>query len=143
MTEGQAIEALSAAFVAGWEAAEPAVPFALDNELVTLPTSGSFAAFNTLFTTSQQMTQGAPSTRRVRRQGWIQVKIWTPAGDRSQTAAGLAGTCRDIFELKTFDGPIFGEEPITVQSGWYAPVSNDGRWYIVLSRFPFWFAETR
>jgi hypothetical protein len=78
VTEAQARELIAATFAAAWPVATDGVPFSLDNEAE--PTSDTFASCTVTMTTSTTTTQGARGTRRERTNGWIQVKIWTPAG---------------------------------------------------------------
>lgn len=139
MTETQMRELVSAAFIAGWTAAQPEVPFALEDE--PLPTSDEFALLTIVPTTGGQMTQGRPGTRRVQRKIWIQVKLWSPAGAGAQRITQLGDDAQDIFELKSFPSPNAGDEPLTVQAatgikrGGTAD-ATDGRWTMLVVRLP-------
>lgn len=143
VTEAQARELISATFATAWVNAQPDVPLAVDNEVIALPDAGNFAALSIMLTTSSQMTQGGPGTRRVRRNGWAQAKLWVPAGTRTAGAGGLADTVRDILESKSFDSPITGDEALTTLGSNSTPPSEDGRWYTMVVRVPFWYAETK
>lgn len=143
MTEAQARELLSATFATAWADAQPDVPLAVDNEVIALPDSGNFAALSIMLTTSSQMTHGGPGTRRVRRYGWAQVKLWVPAGTRTAGAGGLADSVRDILEARSFASPIAGDEALITLGASSTPPSEDGRWYTMVVRVPFWYAETK
>ena len=143
MTEAQARELISATFATAWSAAQPSVPLAIDNETISLPDTGNFAALSIALTTSSQMTQGGPGTRRFRRDGWALVKLWAPAGTRTAGASDMADTVRAVLEGKSFVSPIAGDEALTTLGSNATPPSNDERWYITVVRVPFWYAETK
>lgn len=134
-------ELVSATFATGWASAQPSVPLDLENE--ALPSSDTFAALTITLTTSAQMTQGARKTRRVRRNGYVQVKLWTPADTGAAGGAGLADTVRTVLEMVELPSPLAGDEPVTTQAGNTSPIGIDGRWYMTLVRIPFWYAETK
>lgn len=147
MTEAQMRELVSAAFIAGWPTASGSVPFALENEGAAIPPSGSdfFAYLTVTPTSSQQRTTGKVGNRKVRRDAWIQVKLWGPA-DRG--AAGIAGLCdaaRKVLEMVSLPSPIAGDDPVTTQAAMAGPGQGtiDGRWYLGLVRIPAWFRETK
>jgi hypothetical protein len=152
VTEAQARELISATFAAAWPTVSGDAPFALDNEV--LPSSDTFALCTVMLTTSGTTTQGAPRTRRERTTGWIQVKLWTPAGvgvTRSQDdiAAGvtprateLAEAVKAIFRLKDLPAPVAGQEPLRTGSPVTLTIGTDGRWFLQLVRTPFWYVET-
>lgn len=133
-------EAVTAAFITGWGATSP---LAIDNEPEDMPSSGNFAALTITTTTSQQRTQGAPGTRRVKRNAWATVKLWVPAGERTAGMAVLVQLVRSLLEMVDIASPIAGEEAITTLAASGLPVGTDGRWYIELVRVPFWYAETK
>lgn len=148
MTEPDAIEAISAAFTTGWPALQPSVPFALENELGSIasipPTDAtSFALLTITMTTSMQLTSGEVGARFVGRNGWIQVKLWTPAGDRSAAARALAKSASDLLEMQNIPGPDPADETIDTQTASTMTVGNDGRWYMLLVRVPFTFFEMK
>ena len=140
MTEAQAIELISAIFAAAWPAEAPGVPLALENE--ALPSADRFAMLVVTLTTSQQTTQGARRSRRVQRNGWIQVKTWSPANEGRAGAAELADAVRRIFELVDLPSPIAGDEPVRTFAGVTQTIGTDGRWYTQVVRVPFWYVET-
>jgi len=96
-----------------------------------------------MLTTSGQMTQGAPGNRRVRRDGWIQVKLWAPADTGASSAAGMADSIRRMLEMVELASPVSGDEPVTTAAGATQPVGVDGRWYVTLVRIPFYYVETK
>jgi hypothetical protein len=145
VTEAQMRELVSSTFATGWRTAQPGVDFALENEGRKLPPSvaGSFALQTTMLTTSGQMTQGAPGSRRVRRDGWIQVKLWAPADTGASGAAGMADAVRVMLEMVELASPVAGDEPVTTGAGSTQPVGVDGKWYLTLVRIPLYFVETK
>lgn len=137
-------ELVSATFVAGWREAQPDVDFALENELGRLPPTGlaRFALLTIIMTTAGATTQGARGTRRVQRNGVIQVKLWSPPDTGAAGAAALADSVREILEM--IDMPLAaGTEPVTTQAAATMPIGEDGAWYMTLVRVPFWYVETK
>ena len=134
-------ELVSTTFANGWLAAEPLVPLALENE--TLPSSDSFALLTIQLTTSLQMTQGAPSTRRVQRNGWISVKLWGPANAGAMGVALLADRARTLLEMVDMPSPVTGDEPVTTLAGVTRPAGTDSRWYMCVVQVPFWYSQTK
>jgi hypothetical protein len=143
VTEAEMREVISAAFVTGWTAAQPSVQFALENELGKLPPVGqeNFALLTVAMTSSGQRTKGARGNRRVERQGWAQVKLWTPCDTGAGGAAALAGSVRAILEMVSISGP--GSEPVVTQAAVTQPGGTDGRWYMSLVRIPLSYTETK
>ncbi|HEU4727686.1 MAG TPA: hypothetical protein VFT22_07350 [Kofleriaceae bacterium] len=132
-------ELVSSTFLTAWTAQAPTVPLVLENEV--LPSSDRFALLTIVPTTSEQTTQGRVGTRRVRRNGWIQVKLWTPANGGSRELAQLGGIAGAILELSSFPSPVAGDEPVTTLAAQSGAGGTDGRWYMGLVRVPFWYAE--
>ncbi len=89
------------------------------------------------------MSQGRIGTRRVRRDGWITVKLWVPADTGTHGPAGLDDDVRRILEMVRLPSPIGGDEALTTFAANMLPVGVDGRWYMSLVRVPFWYAETK
>lgn len=146
MTEAEAIKALSLAFTTGWALAQPAVPFAIgneDGELPTIPpaTADRFAYFQVITTTSDNATGGEVGQRLVERRGWVQVKLWVPAGERTEGIGVLIETVRTIFEMQNIAGP--GSETIDVFAMSTDTIGTDGRWYMKLARAPYRVYETK
>jgi hypothetical protein len=116
-------------------------------------TSDAYAFLTVTPTTSQQMTQGRKDTRRVRRNGWITVKLCTPPNigtgrplvpdDRGPRDAELADTAVAILEMVDMPSPAPGDEPVTTLAANRQPIGTDGRWYMSLVRVPFWYVETK
>lgn len=136
-------ELVSATFATQWPIVAPGVPFALEDEPATIP--DEFALLSVVPTTGQQMTMGRAGTRRVRRNVWIQVKLWATAGQGVARISALGDAAQRIFELQSFAGPGLGD-PLTVQaatgikrSG--SADSTDGRWTMLLVRMPAWYSE--
>jgi hypothetical protein len=133
-------ELISATFTAAWESAHPDVPLIIENE--ALP-SGDFQILLTIVpTTSQQATMARPGERRVRRNGYAQVKLWVPAGAATLVASTLGDEAQAILELKQLPSPVASDEPITFlpSSAGGAGAVTDGRWYMTLVRIPmYWF----
>lgn len=77
VTEAQMREVVSSTFDTAWRAVHPTVPLVLDNEARSSETE--FAILVITPTTSQQMTTGRVGTRRVRRNGWLQVQVYADA----------------------------------------------------------------
>lgn len=132
-------ELVSSTFAAAWATAAPGVPLVLENEGIP---SGDIQALLTIeLTTSQQMTHGTRGARRTQRNGWIQVKLWSPANAGVAGAAALGDAVREILEMVSLPSPIAGDEPVTTQAANSGPSGTDGRWYMTLVRIPFWFVE--
>lgn len=142
MTEAQANEVITAAFVTGWPAASGNVPFVTDNFAITLPASGFFAALTITPTTTAQLTSGEADTRLVDRSGWITVKLWGPAGAGTAGTDALVEAVRGLFEMKNL-ARVGDSETIDTGTTTKTPIGTDGRWYMVLARTPFTFYETK
>lgn len=129
-------ELISSTFAAAWATAQPTVPLILENEAI--PTGDTQALLTIVPTTSRQVTQGRTGARRVQRQGWIQVKLWTLANAGTATMAGLADAVGDVIEMIEIPDPT-GGEPIVTQAAAPGPSGNssDGRWFMGTVRVPF------
>lgn len=129
-------ELVSATFLAGWEAARPAIPAVLEDD--QLPAADTFVQLTITPTTSSQQTAGRRATRRVERQGWAVVKMWVPAlSGAASVAADLVGTVRAILELVDLPSPIAGDDSLSTAASNQQSVGTDGRWYMLLVRTPF------
>lgn len=133
--------AIATAFVTGWSAAAPDVPFALRNE--ALPSSDTFALLTVTMTTGGQLTSGGVGERFVGRNGWIVVKLWTPTNQGTARMDALIELVKGVFEMKNIPGPVASDEAIdtgvtTPQDG-----GEDGRWFMMLARTPFVVYETK
>lgn len=135
-------ELVSSTFVAAWATAAPGVPLALENE--ALPSANTFALLTITPTNSQQMTHGRVGQRKVRRNGWIQVKLWGPANVGAHGLTALSDAALGILEMVAFPPPIPGDDPVTTMaaSGGGGGLSTDGRWFMYVNRVPFWYRET-
>jgi Bacteriophage related domain of unknown function len=139
MTEVEARTVLARAFRDGWSAAQPAVPFSLENDFDV--SSDRFAALTIRLTTSYQMTAGRPGTRRVRHDGWVLVKLWVPAGEGTLSTATLAESVRQIFQCAEIYADS-GGEPVTTMASSSGANAVDGRWFMQVIQTPFWYVET-
>lgn len=138
MTEAQAIELIESTFATGWAAAQPAIPFVLEND--PLPTSDAFVQLTTAFTTSNNTTQGPAGTQRVQNNGWVVVKTWTPAGTGRALAAQLAGSVRSVFRAPMIS-PVPNDEAINAQPGATVTIGTEGRFFMQMIRLPFWYTD--
>lgn len=136
-------EVVSAAFVDGWTAAAPGVPYALENEVLALPESGNYATLTVTTTTSAQLTTGGPGTRKVQRNGWLVVKLWEAANTGGLGLSVLIDKVRSVFEMKNFASPVSGDQSLTTFATNGEPGGTDGRWAMALARTPFWYTETK
>lgn len=149
MTEPQACEAITKAFVT-WAAAQssPGLSYAVENELGALPTippatSSRFALLTITPTTSDQLTSGEVGARFVGRNGWIQIKLWVPSGERTAGIGALESSARTAMEMQNIIGPVATDETIDTRAGYVQTVGNDGRWYMQVLRIPYTFFETK
>lgn len=136
-------ELIASTFVAAWQAAQPTIPLVLDNE--ALPTSDTFVSLTITPTTSQQMTHGRTGRRKVRRNGWLQVKLWGPV---NQGAAGLtviSDVAQGILEMVSLPSPVPGDDPVTTLAANAGPggADTDGKFYMQVLRVPFWYVEEK
>lgn len=148
MTEPQALEAIAKRFVASWPTVSGDVPFAVENktgELPTIPpaTADQFAQLEVIMTTSDQLTSGEVGSRFMGRNGWIQVKLWSPGGEGTGRSDALAEAARQIFEATDIAGPNPSDEPVNTFTTSTQPGGMDGRWLVRLSRTSFTFYETK
>lgn len=141
MTEGQMREVVSAAFVSGWTTAQPSIPLALENE--ALPSADSFVMLTIVTSNSQQATMGRTGTRRVKRQGYVQLKLWGPKDQGVAGITALADAAQGILEMKSLPSPLAEDDPVTFLASQNGGNTTDGRWFMILTRLPFWYSETR
>lgn len=143
MTESQMRELVASTFTAAWTAAQPDVPLALDNE--ALPTADTFISLTITPTTGAQVTHGRTGTRRFRRNGWLQVKLWGPANQGAAGLTALADAAQGILEAVSLPSPVAGDDPVTTLAANAGPggASTDGRWWMQVVRVPFWYRETK
>lgn len=136
-------ELVMSTFAAAWAVQAPGVPLALENE--ALPTSGTFAMLTINPTVSAQMTMGRAPFRRVKRQAWIQVKLWGPTDIGSASLAALGDVVHGILEMTSLPSPLPEDDPVTILAAQAGPsgASTDGRFYQALVRLPMWYSETR
>lgn len=143
MTEPEMRELVMSVFATAWAVQAPGVPLALENE--ALPTSNTFALLTIQPTTSAQITMNRPGARRVKRSGWLQVKLWGPVNAGSAGLSALGDVAQGILELQSFPSPVPEDDPVTTyaaQAG-AGGASTDGRFYMALVRVPFYWLETR
>lgn len=144
MTEPQMRELVMGTFAAAWSVQAPSVPLVLENE--AFPSGFTSLCMLTVTpTVSTQMTMGRAPFRRIRRQGWIQAKLWAPPDVGSRDLAALGDIVQDILEFRSLPSPLPEDDPITIlgaQAG-ASGASTDGKFYLALVRLPFWYTETR
>ena len=141
MTEPQMRELISATFAAAWAGAAAGVPLVLENE--AMPSGDTFAQLTITPTTSTQATHGRVGRRKVRRRGWIQVKLWGPTNAGAAGLTALGDVAQGILEMVALPSPIAGADPVTTMAANAGPSGEDGRWYMNVLRFPFWYTETK
>lgn len=141
MTELDALELISSTFVTAWTTAQPTVPFALRNE--ALPTADSFVLCTAMITSGKMTTQGPRGTRRIERNGWVQIKTWVLAGGGAAPSARLADAARQIFEGADLPPPTQNDETINFGAALTTDPVTDGRWEMQVVRVPFRLAQRR
>ncbi|HET9893236.1 MAG TPA: hypothetical protein VFQ42_22350 [Mycobacterium sp.] len=134
-------EVVSAAFVTGWRAQRPDVPVWLENE--AQPTADAYVSLTITPTTSRQMTLGRAGTRRVQRQVYLQVKIWSAKDAGSVPLAALGDVAQGILEMKSFGGSASDEPVITQLAQAVLGKATEHRWSIAIMRIPAWYSETK
>ena len=143
MTESQAVEAISEAFAAGWTAAQPSIPYALDNE--AMPSADSFVSFSIRHGASTQITQGPPGQRRWKRTLTIYTRIFVPVDQGRAAASALVGVVRTLLEGVSLGGTSSsGGEPVTMLATAdreMGPV--DSRWFAIACVTSGYYFETR
>lgn len=142
MTEAQAVELITATFVAQWPALAPFTPYALENRTLK-PDTATFAHLSVVSTEAGggQLTSGEAGTRLVGRGGWIVVKLWSPAGEGVLGARTLVETVRAVFEMKTLTSG--GGDGVDTQATVPQVIGTEGRWFMMLARTPFTVYETK
>lgn len=133
MTEAQAVEAMTQAFITGWGAAQPSVPYTLDNELGA--TSGEWVRFSITHTTRSQSTMGPSGARRFETRGFMFVQIFTDVNVGRKRVAELADSVRTVLDSKSIS--VSGEEPITTREAATRESPTDGRWSMSTVTVPF------
>lgn len=131
-------------FAAAWATQAPDVPLVLENE--AFPEGFDKLCLLTIIpTVSTQSTMGRAPFRRVRRQGWIQCKLWSPVNVGSAALSALGDVAQGILELKSLPSPLPEDDPITILAaqGGASGADTDGRWYQALVRMPFTYSETK
>jgi|SRR5882672_4818874 len=142
MTESQMRQLVMGTFAAGWRAARPDVPLWLENE--AQPTADLFVRLIITPTTSQQTTMGQVGNRRVRRNLWLQVKMWAAQDVGSVQLADLGDAAQKLLEQKSFPSPVVPDEPVTTYTAQsQGSPSVQGRWMMSLMRIPAWYAEMK
>jgi hypothetical protein len=147
MTEAQMRELVSATFATGWPAIAPTVPFSLESEGAAIPPPDSefFAYLSIQPTSSVQLTTGKRGVRKVRRNLWIQVKLWGPADQGSAAIAELSDKVADLLEMVSLTSPTAGDDPVVTQAAQSGPsgADTDGRWFMSVTRIPGWYMEVK
>lgn len=122
MTEAEAEEAIKQRWIAEWSAAQPTVPFTLDNE--SFDSVANWARLTIIPTTRAQTTMGANAKHETR--GQIMVQLFGAADTGGAGLAGLCDAVRTIFERKRFGSPAV----IVTYEGASRGPTTDGRWYM-------------
>lgn len=142
MTEAQAIEFISAQFVAAWPAASGGVPIALDNEAhPELAGVDTFAQLTIQHTASRQLTHGSVGTRRWLRMGVIYVRLWVAADRGRAPLAALCDAARSVFEGIDLGTGL--ADALTIEAGQTREVGPDGQQYMAAVQFGFRYYQTR
>lgn len=138
MTEAQAVEAISARFLAAWPGASGSTPFALVNEARLAV--DTFAQLQFLPGIRQPISQGA--SRMYESHTWVVVQLWTPVNAGAAPMATLIDAARAVFERQTL---TVGSERLTMDAGMTRGVAKnfDGRWDISAVQFDAWWFESR
>lgn len=149
MKESEANKALLARFIVQWPTkvggtqAAPTVPYALDNR--KLEVAPPFASVELLNLDGDQETMGQPGNRKYLRRGFIDVKLYGPAGAGRGSTDQLAEYVRDIFESQSIGAVDAEERGITTYTTSGRPIKDEnypGLWcYLV--RTPYEFLEKR
>lgn len=130
--------------VGGTQAA-PTVPYAIDNRKLQQP-SPPFARVEIVNLGSDQHTLGPAGRRRFERTGFIEVRLYGPAGQGRGSTDTLAEYVRDIYEATRIGAD--GEERGITTFAMNGPleVRDDKEFpdlWCVLCRVPFWYHERR
>jgi hypothetical protein len=142
LTEADAIELLSARWVAQWGALQPGVPYALENEGFR----SSLPAWALVFfrhTTSRQMTMGPPGGRRFERKGNIIVLLFGAIDVGRQPLSLLVADVRTVFEAKRLNlvsDPLWTYAATSVEGGKNGK-TTDGEWFQQNVTIPFMYTE--
>ena len=134
-TIAAAREAITERFSTQWAAAQPAVPFTLENEAYTAPAT-SWVRMTIQNVDSFQETLGAVGRRRFIRRGSVFVQIFVATDAGVTPADTLARDARIIFEGVSFSGLRFNNAVIR-------EVGPDGRFYQSLVEAFFEYDETK
>lgn len=132
-------ELVEATFTAGWTAAQPTIPLVLENE--ALPSADRFVMLTIVSTTSQQATMGRTGNRRVKRNGYALVKLWSPADQGVAGATALADAAQNILEMQALPSPLPEDDPVVFLASANGGNTTDGRYFMMLQRFPFWYSD--
>lgn len=143
MTEPVMRELVASTFLAAWTTAQPDIPVVLDNE--AMPTADTFVSLTITPTTSRQATHGRIGNRKVRRDGWLQVKLFGPTNEGAAGLTALADVAQGILEMVSLPSPVPGDDPVTTlaSNAGAGGADTDGRWFMQVLRIPYWFIETR
>lgn len=147
MTEAQAIEAITDAFLEGWELNHPDVvgdpdycPVAAEGEAFDAPSQ--WVRLSVIPDGGREQDSiGPPGARRVRQTGNVAVQVFVEVNQGARLRAELADDARQALELKSLS--VAGEaEPVRVYAGASRSPTTDGRWLYQLVVFPFDFYAT-
>lgn len=136
MTEAQAIEAISARFIADWAAVQPSVPCMLEGEIGD--SSSTWIRMTVRHSLSSQVTLGSP--RRFERLGSVFVQIFAPVNAGRVTLATLADSVRTVIEGQTL---AVGDDCLHLYAGRTEHVPTDGVYVMSVVVVPFRYYEHR
>jgi len=133
VTEAQAVEAIAELWATGWVALHPTdVPFVLDNEQLTAPTT--WARVTIVHTAGQQASMGPAGSRRFERRGQIAVQLFGDVNKGRAQLSGLADDVRTVLEAKEL---IVAGQVLWTIAGTTREVNTDQRWAQCLVVVPF------
>lgn len=137
MTEAQAKEAISSAWLAAWAVASPGAPVALGNELATPPAgAGLFSALSFGQLVEKQLTMGPVGSRRFETRGTVMVRLFGPLEQGEKQLADLALAVRAALASQTIAGhPLIGSAASSVSA-------KQGSWWTNTVTVPFRFYDT-
>jgi len=135
MTEADAVQAISNAFVAGWATAQPSVPTFLSNEAGAAPDQWVYLSVTP--PAQAQTSMGPPGSKREQFKGYIAVQIFSAVDVGDKPSAALADSVRTVLANKSF---AVGGESVDTFSGASQRGASDGRWNmrVVVIPYVFW-----
>lgn len=140
MTEAQAIEAIIAAWSAGWTSRRPGVYWTTENEVGEA--AATWARVSVRPSASVQASMGAPGSRRFHRFGTIAVQLFAPINAGDAALAGMVDDVRAILEGASFTTSGVAE-PVKTFAASSDGRQTDGAWHMVMVTTPYRYQQTR